>query len=331
MDDADGDHKPLSLPPEQYTIGWICALPSELRAARAMLDQEHEDLPHQSKNDDNSYILGSIKQHNIAMPVLPQYGTSSATSTVKSMKSTFPNLRFVLMVGIGGGIPSKTNDIRLGDVVVPLPDGQGGGVIQYDLGREVDGEFHRVGVMNMPPKLLLSTVNNLRSESSLGKTLSGYVEIAAGKSEEPEEWTYLGTGQDQLFQPDYPHIPGEDDCENCCDNAKPENLVNRRPRKATCPRLHYGNIGSGNTVMKTALKRDLIAKKENIICFDMEAAGLMNEFPCLVIRGISDYADSHKNGKWQPYAAVAAAAYARRLLLKISPQAVEQQKTIEGE
>ncbi|KAL9564023.1 hypothetical protein ACKAV7_011840 [Fusarium commune] len=89
-----------------------------------MLDQEHEGLPDQPSNDDNSYVLGSIKQHNIVMPVLPDYGISSATSAVKSMQSTFPNLRFILMVGIGGGIPSKQHDIRLGDVAVSEPDGQ---------------------------------------------------------------------------------------------------------------------------------------------------------------------------------------------------------------
>ncbi|KAH7182224.1 pfs domain-containing protein [Fusarium sp. MPI-SDFR-AT-0072] len=144
MTDSDLDEKP-SVPPDQYTIGWISALSEELGAARVMLDQEHEGLPDQPSNDDNSYVLGSIKQHNIVMPVLPDYGISSATSAVKSMQSTFPNLRFILMVGIGGGIPSKQHDIRLGDVAVSEPDGQGGGVIQYDLGREEKHQFLRVG------------------------------------------------------------------------------------------------------------------------------------------------------------------------------------------
>jgi hypothetical protein len=40
----------------------------------------------------------------------------------------------------------------------------------------------------------------------------------------------------------------------------------------------------------------------------------MNSFPCLVVRGICDYADSHKNKKWQAYAAGTAAAYAKELL-----------------
>lgn len=46
----------------------------------------------------------------------------------------------------------------------------------------------------------------------------------------------------------------------------------------------------------------------------MEAAGLSNGFPCVVIRGICDYADSHKNDQWHPYAAAVAAACAKELL-----------------
>ncbi|CAG8342501.1 unnamed protein product [Penicillium nalgiovense] len=56
----------------------------------------------------------------------------------------------------------------------------------------------------------------------------------------------------------------------------------------------------------------------------MEAAGLMNDFPCLVIRGICDYADSHKNKEWQGYAAIAVAAYAKELVLVVP---IDQVKT----
>ncbi|KAH6867775.1 hypothetical protein B0T10DRAFT_596896 [Thelonectria olida] len=318
MSDSELDEKP-SFPPDQYTIGWICALPGELRASRTMLDQEHGNLMEQPKHDANNYVLGTILGHNVAMLSLPMIGTNPATSAVKSMRPTFPNLRFVLMVGIGGGIPSKRHDIRLGDVVVSQPDGQGGGVVQYDLGWQEEDGFCRLGSMNMPPQLLLSTVNTLQSDSNPGRSLSKRIKAAADKCEEPEEWDYLGVEQDRLFEPEYPHPGDEPNCEKCSE----EKLIKRTPRKVTSPKIHYGNIGSGNRVIKSATERDLIAKKENVICFEMEAAGLMNEFPCLVIRGISDYADSHKNRQWQPYAAIAAAAYARSLLRKISTQSVE--------
>ncbi|KAF9767936.1 hypothetical protein IL306_014831 [Fusarium sp. DS 682] len=141
-------------------------------------------------------------------------------------------------------------------------------------------------------------------------------------------WTYPGTDNDVLFESSFIHIEGNRNCNKCVQIAEAKDMVQLDDREVTYPRIFYGNIGSGNTVMKSAIKRDLIAEKENIICFEMEAAGLMNDFPCLVIRGVSDYADSHKNEKWQPYAAVIAAAYAKRLLRKISTQAIEDQKTI---
>jgi nucleoside phosphorylase len=62
--------------------------------------------------------------------------------------------------------------------------------------------------------------------------------------------------------------------------------------------------------------------------FRMEAAGLMNHFPCLVIRGICDYSDSHKNKVWQGYAAMTAAAYAKDLLCRIPPNMVEAQRKV---
>jgi nucleoside phosphorylase len=77
-------------------------------------------------------------------------------------------------------------------------------------------------------------------------------------------------------------------------------------------------------VVKDAATRDALKKDMHILCVEMEAAGLMNNFPCLVIRGICDYADSHKNKRWQPYAAAVAAAYMKELLLIIPAQEVVQ-------
>ena len=69
--------------------------------------------------------------------------------------------------------------------------------------------------------------------------------------------------------------------------------------------------------MKDGLTRDKAAAELKVLCFEMEAAGLMNDFPCLVIRGICDYSDSHKHKNWQRRAAAVAAAYAKELLCLI--------------
>jgi len=94
------------------------------------------------------------------------------------------------------------------------------------------------------------------------------------------------------------------------------------------PIIHYGTIASGNQLIKDALIRDTLANEKDILCFEMEAAGLINHFPCLVIRGICDYADSHKNKEWQGYAAMAAAAYTKDLLYRIPPNKVEAERKI---
>lgn len=100
-----------------------------------------------------------------------------------------------------------------------------------------------------------------------------------------------------------------------------------RPPGTDDPVVHYGLIAS-DTLMKDADMRNRLAKEANILCFEMEAAGLMDHFPCLVIRGICDYSDTHKNKSWQGYAAAVAAAYAKELLDTI-PTAERMQQPME--
>jgi nucleoside phosphorylase len=96
-------------------------------------------------------------------------------------------------------------------------------------------------------------------------------------------------------------------------------------RSSLNPFIHYGTIGSANRAVKNAAEREKLKSSDlDIMCVEMEAAGLMDSFPCLVIRGICDYADSHKNKKWQPYAAATAAAYMKELLSVIPAQEVSK-------
>ena len=91
-------------------------------------------------------------------------------------------------------------------------------------------------------------------------------------------------------------------------------------------RVHYGTILSGGTVVKSAIYRDQLSKlHHNALYSEMEAAGTIGSLPCLVIRGTSDYADSHKNDEWQGFAAATAAAYAREVLLRLSERLVQRQ------
>jgi nucleoside phosphorylase len=118
----------------------------------------------------------------------------------------------------------------------------------------------------------------------------------------------------------YSH-PGGDACD-CRDRSR---LVSRFPdRRDDKPKVHYGNIASGDQVMKDGPTRDRIAKEEGILCFEMEAAGLMDTFLCVVIRGVCDYADSYKNKRWQPYVAMMTACYAKELLGEVDAVGVKQ-------
>lgn len=140
---------------EDYTVGWICPLEVEQIAALEMLDEEHERLPQQPA-DHNVYSLGSIGGHNAVVAGLHQPGNDPAATVVAQMRMTFPNLRFGFLVGIGGGVPVRTDNgpISLGDVVVSKPSGEHSGAIQYDYGKVEVGHFKRIGALAPPPIVL---------------------------------------------------------------------------------------------------------------------------------------------------------------------------------
>lgn len=297
-----------------------------MAAAKAMLDEIHPKLP-QASNDQNSYCLGSINGHNIAIACLPSgvHGITSAATVASSMLHTFPSIRFGLMVGIGGGVPGRHSDkndpIRLGDIVVSKPTNSSGGVLQYDLGKSLgNGLFQRTGSLNKPPQVLLTAVSELQADHLMGLTqIPTFLSQMAQKYPSMKTFSYPGQSFDELFEADYEHVSTESTCQSC----DKQRLVAQQQRKTTEPRVHYGIIASGNQLIRNAKMRDILAKEDpGILCFEMEAAGLMDQFPCLVIRGISDYTDSHKSDVWQPYAASVAAAYAKELLSVISARQI---------
>ncbi|KAE9570980.1 hypothetical protein CGMCC3_g12946 [Colletotrichum fructicola] len=320
----------------KYTVGWICALPTEFNAAKAFLDEKHEDTPSVARRDNNSYALGRIGCHNVVVAVLPdgEYGTTSAAVVAQGMLHSFPNVRIGLMVGIGGGAPSSKHDVRLGDVVVSSRDRGKGGVFQYDFGKLVqnqDVSFEHTDFLDQPPMALRTAVNALTGQYEMeGHQLNAHIEKALA------QWPRLRkryarppSHSDRLYQSSVLHPNSVDECDSACSDD-PTHLVYRTERDELDdnPAIHYGLIASSNQLMKNATIRDNLAKEKGVLCFEMEAAGLMNHFPCLVIRGICDYSDSHKNKNWQGFAAMTAAAYATYLLRQIPPNRVEAEKPI---
>ncbi|RBA21720.1 hypothetical protein FPRO05_00069 [Fusarium proliferatum] len=312
-----------SYPHSAYTVGVICALPLELRAVRALFDTEHSGHT-KMKGDSNTYALGTIGQHMIVAACLPsgEYGTNAAADAASNMRRTYHEVEFCLLVGIGGGAPSPETDIRLGDVVVSHPTSTSSGVIQYDRGKEYRGNtFQLTGSLQGPPRFLRTAISSLRSKpDASSSSLQPYLEKIARSipHSSTSDYSHPGQGNDHLFKAV---------CSTCfalrdCPNA--ESHVQRRvPRPTDLPEIHYGIIASGNRVLKDASTRDRWAKEYGILCFEMEAAGVMNILPCLVIRGICDYADAYKNKTWQNYAAATAAAYAKLLLQHTASSTME--------
>ncbi|QYT05611.1 Ankyrin repeat protein [Trichoderma simmonsii] len=340
---------------DDYTVGWVCALSKEQTAATAMLDERHDDLV-KPLNDPNTYTLGSIGKHNIVIACLPQgeIGTSSAATFATWMISTFPSIKFGLMVGIGGGIPPK---VRLGDVVVSTPTNQYPGVVQWDHGKaEKGGQFKQIGSLNSPPALLRTALAKLMTENELsGSKIPEYLdELSQRWPRLVSKYTWSESLKDPLQTSDshgsqkaafsvflnvilsllkwlfglWAMSPSDRGVERGPNLRSP--VADGGERKPIETRVHYGLIASGNQVIKDAEFRDRLDQRYdgNVLCVEMEAAGLMNNFPCIVIRGICDYADSQKNYDWQEYAAAVAAAFAKELLHYIQPRDVDGQRPV---
>lgn len=328
-----------------YTVGWVCALSKEQTAATAMLSEIHPPLLKPSA-DHNVYTLGSIAGHNVVITCIPSgdYGLAPASTVAKRMIDTFPNIKVGLMVGIGSGVPSAK--VQLGDIVVSSPIGQYAGVVQYDRGKDNLDGFERTGSLNRPPTVLLTALQLLRTKHDLeGPRISQFLRDV--EENYPKlmlsGYTRCDGLEDPLFTPRpeingiwkmfliayafflnaFWHLIG---VSSFSPVSKPVNgrgiaHMSGSKRENGDVNIHYGLVASGNRVIEDALSRDTLNEllDGHVLCFETRAAGLMNEFPCVVIRGICDYADAEKNEDWQKYAAMVAAAYTKELLHCIQP------------
>ncbi|OAQ99423.1 hypothetical protein LLEC1_07604 [Akanthomyces lecanii] len=299
---------------EECTVAWICALNIELEASRAMLDDQYVLPP--IAGDDNLYVLGHIGKHKVVMTGLAgQYGNTRAAIVATDLKRSFPGIRAIFIVGIGGGAPSM-GDVHLGDVVV------GTSVMQYDFGKlNADEQFQVTAVAKHTTGRLASAISIFRTRHDAhgcGEQMLNLMQSRLPNLSRPSH-------PDYLFQASYDHHPSAAlTCADCDLNR----LLPRAPRSPDIPAVFYGGIASGNSVMKNARRRDEISARHKLLCFEMEAAGAMGTSQCLAIRGICDYADSHKNEAWQQYAAAIAAAYTR-LFLQYMPHELESKTTFE--
>lgn len=311
---------------DEYTVLWLCRRfwGFEQTFIEQMLDEKHErprsDVPPFSASYTADGICGRVGKHNVVIAYLPEVptDTNSATTFFKELKSVFSSLRFGILVGTGGGVPSEEADIRLGDVVVGSPSRTHGGVVRYNSSKS--GSFEPTESLYAPPSVLLNAIENLQAEYGRGKPkLDEYLPKSG-------DFTREVAGPDLFYATEYDHQGGE-----TCQQCDTSYLVNREPRNQESGVIvHYGTIASGDQAIRSAVERDKLSiDLGGVLCIENDMASLTNSFPCLLICGICDYADSHKNKQWQKYAVATAAACAKEMLLAIPRAEVAKTITID--
>ncbi|KAH6670198.1 nucleoside phosphorylase domain-containing protein [Halenospora varia] len=331
-----------------FEIAIICVLKSEADAVEASFDEfwdEDGSVYGKAPGDPNAYATGRIGHHNVVLAFMPGMGKGAAAHVASSVRSSFEGIILALVVGICGGVPLGIDgqDIMLGDVVIST------GIVQYDFGRRLPERFIRkdtlesnLGRPNPEIRALLSKMEGHRGNRRLQGNTWGYLKTLLDM-EQFKRAQYPGPSEDRLFEAAYRHKHHDISyCATCAKCEKKEDLTCQQARESGCaelqcdesrtvhrqlehgeqsaaprcatPAVHFGTIASGDTVMKSGEDRDDIARQEMVIAFEMEGAGVWDAFPCIVIKGVCDYADSHKNKKWQAYAALSAAACMKAFL-----------------
>ncbi|PWI68216.1 hypothetical protein PCL_01985 [Purpureocillium lilacinum] len=321
---------------DEYTVGWICSTAVDYIAARAVLDITHPQPKPGSFYTTTHYTLGEIGNRNVVVTFISRdedgLSSANAATVADNMLHEFHNIKFGVAVGVGGGAPSDQHDIRLGDVVVSTPGNGQGGVLQFDFGKVIQGEeFRWTGHLNKPPAILRAAVSGLRVEYEReGHNIQGAINnVLEDRPQLQEKYRRPDPSTDRLYEPGQAHPPTDrSSCTTACGNDA-STLVSRDERTASDdnPAIHYGLIASADTLLHDAEIRDTLADRHDALCFEVGAAGLMDIFPCLVIRGICSYSDSHNTEEWRGHAAMAAAVYAKSVLSRLAPNEKETQQS----
>ncbi|RKL27766.1 hypothetical protein BFJ72_g12894 [Fusarium proliferatum] len=328
--------------PPQIDIAILCALTLEADAVEALFDGQWNDGYNRSKGDTNTYTLGVIGRHGVVLVYMPGMGTTHSANVATCCRSTFPGISLALMVGICGGVPflQDGTELLLGDVVIS------DGLVRYDFARQYpDGCLIKNSVSESARKLpveisgYLAKLKGLNARRRLQERATEYLTTLSNVLGVLDP----GVEKDILFESTYSHKHHPPSSCNICigDSGVLTGMICGQARAASCkelrcdigrsvarkrqreaagnqgnlyPAVYFGKFGSGDKVMKSGEDRDRIARSEGIIAFEMEGAGAWDILPCVIIKGICDYSDSHKDKRWQAYAASTAAAYAKAFL-----------------
>ncbi len=336
-----------SSPPREerdFSVAILCALPLEASAVSALFDTRWEARRYRkAPGDHNSYSVGIIGHHNVVLVHMPQMGKVAAAAAAASLRSSFHGITLALVVGVCGGAPygkDAAQELFLGDVVVSE------GMVQSDFGKRYPTTFERKDTLRdnlpRPGPTVRAALAQWKAEQSQGwlhDQRSDYLSTIQQRLGDIAK--YPGEAEDRLIKSIYRHKHHEPtECATCASEAGRDevcdaalhlscqqlkcDLRDLMPRNRLSapngPALHFGLIASADTVMKSADDRDAAIKRDDVIAFEMEGAGVWETISnCLVIKGVCDYADSHKSKTWQGYAAATAAAAAKAFLRNWDP------------
>ncbi|KAL3430008.1 nucleoside phosphorylase domain-containing protein [Aspergillus tetrazonus] len=294
---------------DEFEIAIICALTREADAVEALFDDIYNKFSRRyskQTGDVNTYINGRLGSHDVVLCYLPENGKRSAAAAA-NLRVSYPNIKLALVVGICGGIPfvppNKT-EVIMGDVILS------NSVVKYNFGKQYPDEFRR----RSDPREILGRASAEIKAFSLA--------LAAGAAQDDTVWKYPGNNNDVLVPASLRHQHSssdskgscvcfgcnsnddrvcdeaiEGDCESVgCSGSKIQRA--RLAAKDPDPSIHIGSIACADT----------------IIDLEMESAGVWDNLPCIIIKGVCDYADSHKNKYWQEYAAGTAACCTKAFL-----------------
>lgn len=280
-----------------FGVAIICALPKEADAVLALFDHHWDDEERRygkEPGDRNAYSTGAIGRHNIVLLHMDGMGKSAAASAAASCRSSFPNVKLALLVGVCGVVPvaDGKDPIFLGDVVVSK------GVVQYDFGRRLPESFRRkntvldsLGRPHAEIRGLLAKLGGIAHRRRFTGKMTEYLSDLQKHSD--LDALYPGASQDVLFKPKYRHAQDGKTCDECRCN-RTQVLRRRRTTDVPQPSVRFGLFASGDTVMKSGEERDSIAKEEKVVAFEMEGAGFWEAFPCaVIIKGACDVSTCH--------------------------------------
>ncbi|KAI9035586.1 uncharacterized protein KD926_003246, partial [Aspergillus affinis] len=322
-----------------FAIAIICALPLEAEAVEALFDETYNRFgKHYGKQrgDANAYVNGRISKHDVVLCYMPGMGKGSAASVASSLLVSYTGIKLALVVGICGGAPPppKYQEIFLGDVIIS------DSVIEYDFGRQYPGGFQpKTGLKDTLGRLsreIRALLNGLRAENARSELQDQTQQYLHSLQQTGTKWCHPRV-RDVLFQASYPHkhsdhaspagcsCSGSDVPDQICEEAlgkecdelecdQGQQVRCREISDAIQTSIYIGPVASADTVVKSGQHRDEIVKREKVIGFEMEGTGVWDNVPCVIIKGVCDYADSHKSKVWQAYAAATGASVAKAFL-----------------